>query len=124
MELHIHSRNLEVTAAVKDHVTSKLDRTCRHLPGIYRAEVVMASEPTRLQHDRIVVQVTLRIAGSSLRAKHRGSNTREAINAVARTLDRQIQQYKGHVYRSERPHVAAGELDPELFSQSGAQTAP
>ena len=123
MDLHIHSRNLEVTSRIKDHVTGKLDRIDRHLPGISRADVEIASEPTRSQDDRVVVQVTLSIAGSLLRAKHRAPSTHEAVNAVVRTLDRQIQRYKGRGYRSERPHMNAGELESEFAVPNEARTA-
>ena len=62
----------------------------------------VASEPTRSQQDRIVVQVTLDVNGDILRGEQRAASTTAAINAVAEVLDRRIERYKSRTYRSER----------------------
>jgi len=102
VEVSIQTRNLEINDRVRQHITRKLDHINQHLPGISRALVEVASEPTRAQHDRIVVQVTLDVNGSLLRGEQRGANTTAAINSVAEVLDRRIQRYKSRAYRSER----------------------
>ena len=71
----------------------------------------IASEATRAQKDRVVVQVTLNVSGTLLRAQQRAANTKTAANAVAQVLDRQIKRYKGQVYRSEREARGALEFD-------------
>ncbi len=111
MDLQIQGRNLEISNQIKEHVTNKLGLIDRHLPNISRADVEIASEATRAQRDRVVVQVTLNVNGTLLRAQQRASNTKAAVNAVAHALDRQIQRYKGQVYRSEREARGALEFD-------------
>ena len=102
MDLNIKTKNLEINAQVRDHIERKLGQLNRHLPGISRVTVELTSEPTRSQRDRIVAQVTLDVGGSVLRAEQRSSSTTEAINSVAEVLDRRIERYKSHAYRSER----------------------
>ena len=102
MDLNIKTKNLEINDQVRDHIERKLGQLNRHLPGISRVAVELTSERTRSQRDRIVAQVTLTVGGSVLRAEQRSSGTTEAINLVAEVLDRRIERYKSHAYRSER----------------------
>ncbi len=102
MEVSIQSRNLEINDDIREHVTKKLNHVNSHLSGVMRALVEIASESTKAQEDRIVVQVTLDVAGSILRAEQRAANATAAINAVADVLERRVDRYKGKIYRSER----------------------
>ena len=111
MDLQIQGRNLDISDQIKEHVTKKLGLIERHLPNIGRADVEIASEATRAQKDRVVVQVTLNVSGTLLRAQQRAATTKAAVNAVAQVLDRQIKRYKGQVYRSEREARGALEFD-------------
>ena len=94
MDLHIQGRNIEITRSMREHVTAKLASLDRHLPAIARAEVEMASESTRSQQDRVVVQVSLNIGGDLLRAQRRAGNARTAVNATVDALDRQLNRWK------------------------------
>lgn len=102
MELNIQGRNIEITRSMQEHVAAKLASLDRHLPALTRADVEMASEPTRSQQDRVVVQVSLQVGGDLLRAQRRAANARAAVNAAADALDRQVNRWKAQTYRSER----------------------
>ena len=111
MELHIQGRNIEITRSMKEHVAAKLSSLDRHLPAISRAEVEMSSEQTRSQQDRVVVQVSLTVGGSLLRAQRRAGSARAAVNATVDALDRQVNRWKAHTYRSERLSRNAPDAD-------------
>ena len=111
MDLQIQGRNLEISDQIKEYVTKKLELIYRHLPDIVRAAVEIATEATRALKDRVVVQVTLNVSGTLLRAQQRAANTKTAVNAVAQVSDSQIKRYKGQVYRSERETRGALEFD-------------
>ena len=111
MDLHIQGRNIEITRSMREHVTAKLASLDRHLPAISRAEVEMASESTRSQQDRVVVQVSLHVGGDLLRAQRRAANARAAVNATVDALDRQLNRWKAHTYRSERQSRNAPDAD-------------
>ena len=102
MELKIHTKNVEINERVRNQIERKLGQLNRHLPGLSKVSVELKSEPTRSQGDRMVVQVTLSVGGSVLRAEQQASTTTGAINLVAKVLDRRIERYKSQVYRSER----------------------
>ena len=111
MDLNIQGRNIEITRSVREHVTAKLASLDRHLPAITRAEVEMASESTRSQQDRVVVQVSLNVGGDLLRAQRRAGSARAAVNATVDALDRQLNRWKAHTYRSERQSRNAPDAD-------------
>lgn len=111
MDLNIQGRNIEITRSMKEHVAAKLASLDRRLPAITRAEVEMASEPTRSQQDRVVVQVSLTIGGNLLRAQRRAASARAAVNAAADALDRQVNRWKTQTYRSERQSRHAPDAD-------------
>ena len=127
MDLHIQGRNIEITRSMKEHVAAKLGALDRHLPSIGRAEVEMASEPTRSQQDRVVVQVSLTVGGDLLRAQRRAPNARAAVNAAADALDRQVNRWKAQTYRSERQARNAPDADTviqaEMADENGVADA-
>ncbi len=111
MDLNIQGRNIEITRSMKEHVAAKLSSLDRHLPAITRADVEMASERTRSQQDRVVVQVSLNVGGDLLRAQRRAANARAAVNATVDALDRQVNRWKAQTYRSERLSRNAPDAD-------------
>ena len=111
MDLRIQGRNIEITRSMNEHVTAKLASLDRHQPAISRAEVEMATEPTRSQQDRVVVQVSLNVGGDLLRAQRRAPNARAAVNSAADALDRQLRRWKAQNYRSERHAREAPDAD-------------
>ncbi len=127
MDLHIQGRNIEITRSMKEHVAAKLGSLDRHLPSIGRAEVEMASEPTRSQQDRVVVQVSLTVGGDLLRAQRRAPNARAAVNSAVDALDRQVNRWKAHTYRSERQSRNAPDADDviqaEMLDENGSADA-
>lgn len=124
MELHIYGRNLEIDDTVREHVESKLNLIDRHLPGITNVTVELAFEATRSHNDRIVAQVTLHVGRTLLRAQQRAATTKSAVSSVAKTLDRQIERFKSHAYRSERSRLAGrggvGDEALEEIANNGA----
>ena len=111
MDLHIQGRNIDITRSMKEHVAAKLGSLDRHLPAITRADVEMASESTRSHEDRVVVQVSLTVGGDLLRAQRRAGSARAAVNATVDALDRQVNRWKAHTYRSERQSRNAPDAD-------------
>ena len=124
MDLQIQGRNIEITRSMKEHVTAKLGALDRHLPSIARADVEMASESTRSQQDRVVVQVSLTVGGDLLRAQRRAGNARAAVNAAVDALDRQVNRWKAQTYRSERMSRNAPDADTVVAELTPPDEAP
>lgn len=102
MDIKIAGRNLEITPELRRLLERKLAAVQRHLPTAEAALVAVAYEPTRAYRERILVQVSLLVNGSRLRAEQRGPTALAAINAVAASLNLAADRYKGRAYRSSR----------------------
>ena len=102
MDIKIAGRNLEITPELRRLLARKLAAVQRHLPTADLALVAVAYEPTRAYRERILVQVSLEVNGSRLRAEQRGPTALAAVNAAADSLNLAAARYKGRAYRSSR----------------------
>ncbi len=94
MELVITSRNLELNQSVRDYIQKRFGPVERHLKAATQAKVEVRRESTRSTQDNVVVEVTLNVNNTLLRAEERASTVTAAIDSVAHALDRQVTRYK------------------------------
>ena len=113
MELHISGKNMEISEAIRQHIEKKMGKLSRHLPNIMEGKVEVSIESTKAPQFRYVVQVTLNHSGTLLRGEERASELCAAIDNVAELMDRQIERYKGRLYKKGKGvSLARGELPP------------
>jgi len=94
MELVINGKNMEVSDRIRGYIEKKADRLGRYLPRIDEAIVELRREGTKSSADRQVVQLTVRVKGTVLRAEERATDVFTAIDAVLDKMYRQIMRYK------------------------------
>lgn len=121
MELVIKGKNLEVEAGAQDYIRSKMGKLERHLPDIEEVKVELTREMTKAAENRYVVQVTMTTHGTLLRAEERSSNITAAVDSAVDVLNRQIERFKGRLYRSQRRTPPRDQLIAEL---SGPEEEP
>ena len=102
MELNITARNLELNDQIRTYVQKKFAPLGRRLRGIGEAKVEIQRQPTRSAQDNVVVQVTLSVNGTILRAQERAATVNAAVDVVAQALDRQVMRYKERHFASLR----------------------
>lgn len=107
MELQITGKNLELAAATRDHIERKLSKLTRRLPGIRECLVEVTSEKTRSPKNRYVIQATLELGGTDLRAEARGEELRSLVDRLEEILTRQIERFKGKAYHKGRGNSLA-----------------
>ena len=107
MDLKIYAKNLELNSEAEGYIQKKFKRLERHLKLMSDAELEVSRTSARSQTDRVVVQMTLKANGYTLRGQESGPNLFAAIDAMTDVMDRQIQRYKGKVYRSARAKKAS-----------------
>ncbi|MGB2962608.1 MAG: ribosome-associated translation inhibitor RaiA [Anaerolineales bacterium] len=100
IEVHIFSRNFEVTKNLNDQIQRKVSGLDRYLEDIVEARVDLASTNARSADEREVVQITVQGKGFILRAEERSSDIVNALNTAVDTLQRRIKRFKGK--RSQR----------------------
>ncbi len=89
MQINLSGHHVEVSPALRDYVTSKLQRLERHVDNVTNAHVVLSIE--KLQQK---AEATLHISGASVFADAVHQDMYAAIDALTDKLDRQIKRHK------------------------------
>jgi len=105
MDLVIKGKHLEVEEAAQEYIRSKINKLERHLPDIGEVKVEVSQEMTKAVESRYVVQVTINSHGTLLRGEEKASNISAAVDSVVDVLNRQIERFKGKLYRSKRRRI-------------------
>lgn len=100
LTLVVKGKNIELSEAQRAYVEAKLGKLDRYLDNITKAEVELSREKTRTANDRHVVQVTLTVNGTILRAQEKAAEFKSAVDTVADVIQRQIEHYKGKYWFS------------------------
>jgi putative sigma-54 modulation protein len=99
MNLSISGHHLEVTPALREYVTVKLDRIRRHFDQVIDVSVFLSVD--KLQQK---AEISLRVRGKDLFAEAIDDDLYAAIDALVDKLDRQVLKYKDK--RFAHPHDA------------------
>lgn len=99
MNLSISGHHLEVTPALREYVTGKLDRIRRHFDQVIDVSVCLSVEKLRQK-----AEINLHVRGKDLYAEAIDDDLYAAVDALVDKLDRQVLKYKDK--RSAHPHDA------------------
>ena len=92
MNLQISGRRLDITPAIHDYVTEKIERTIRHFDNLIDAGVVLSVD--KLEHK---AEVTVHLAGKDIFVEAAAETMYAAIDILVDKLDRQMQKHKEKV---------------------------
>jgi putative sigma-54 modulation protein len=134
MQIVIKGKNLDVTEHMRAHIEKKVSKLDRFLPNLDEARVDLAVQKTKSAEDSMVVQLTLRVNGTILRAEERSADMITALDTVLERMSRQIERYKGKHWRSKArastevsaPTTTTEEAEPssEIVRVKRFQTRP
>ena len=107
MKISIEGKNIELTKAIKDHVTEKLRKLEKHFENVIKQHEVKArlsiAKNPRITNNNII-EVTIFLDGKIIRSEQASEDMYASIDVVIDKLDRQIQKYKAKVYKSYQHH--------------------
>ncbi|WP_252176842.1 ribosome-associated translation inhibitor RaiA [Endozoicomonas sp. 4G] len=89
MQVNISGHHVEVTEALKDYVTKKLDRLGAHFDQITNVQVTLSVG--KLNHK---VEATLHVRGADINATAEAEDMYAAIDDMSDKLDRQLVKHK------------------------------
>ena len=89
MQISVTGQHIDVTPALRKHVTDRLGRVNKHFENLIDAHVVL--EVIKLDHH---AEGTLNAAGRSFFAEATEDDMYAAVDAMADKLDRQVIKYK------------------------------
>ncbi|GAA5234519.1 ribosome-associated translation inhibitor RaiA [Verticiella sediminum] len=108
MNLSISGHQLEVTPAIREYVTNKLDRVLRHFDHIIDAQVILSA--AKLRH---TADVTVRVPGKDIHCEATDENLYAAIDLLIDKLDRQVVKYKNKVQAHAPETIKRNPLAPD-----------
>jgi putative sigma-54 modulation protein len=109
MQLNLSGHHVDITPAMREYVTTKLERLERHFDHVTNAHVVLSVEKLRQK-----AEATVHVTGGNLFADAVAEDMYAAIDALADKLDRQIRKHKDKLTDHQRPgsgvrHLVDGE---------------
>jgi putative sigma-54 modulation protein len=97
MNLNLTGLHIEITPALREQVTSKLDRVIRHFDHVTSVHVVLSVDKLEQK-----AEVTLHVKGKDFFAEASNEDLYAAIDALVDKLDRQIIKHKEKVTSHQR----------------------
>lgn len=89
MQINISGHHVEVTDALKDYVSEKLERLARYSDDITSIQAVLTVEKNRQR-----AEATIRVKGADLFANAESEDMYAAIDLLSDKLDRQVTKHK------------------------------
>jgi putative sigma-54 modulation protein len=89
MNLNLTGHHLLITPAIREYVTTKLERVTRHFDHVIDVTVVLSVDKLRQQ-----ITANLHIRGKEIHAECVEPDMYAAIDALADKLDRQVLRHK------------------------------
>lgn len=89
MNLTINGHHVEVTDAIREYTTGKLDRVIRHFDNVTSVSVILSVEKLKQK-----AEVTLHVRGKDIFVESEESDLYAAIDSMVDKLDRQVIKYK------------------------------
>jgi len=94
MNLTISGHHLEVTPALRNYVTSKLDRITRHFDQVVDVKVILTVEKQKEKERRQRAECNIHVKGSDMFAECAHEDLYAAVDELVDKLDRQVVRHK------------------------------
>jgi len=89
MNLQVSGHHLEITPALRDYVTGKLERITRHFDNVIDVNVILSVEKLKQK-----AEVTVHLAGKDVYVETVDEDLYAAVDGLVDKLERQVQKYK------------------------------
>lgn len=101
MNINLTGRHLEITPAIREHVTAKLGKINRHFDNLIDINVILSVDKLKQK-----AEATVHMSGKTVFAETDDTNLYVAIDNLVDLLDRQIIKHKDK--NSARRHDDTG----------------
>jgi putative sigma-54 modulation protein len=102
MLISVKARNVTVNDDLRARIEKRFEKIGRQVPPGAELEVEMMEERTHSAGLQEVVEATLRLKGTTLRARESATSLTQALNEVVGELSRQVKRHKDK-QRGRRP---------------------
>jgi len=125
MQLAIHGKNIEITEAIRDYVSRKLDKVFQHFDQLtVGVDIYLSVARNPRIADCHSAEVTVHANGAIIRAEERTENLYASIDLVADKLHRQLRKYKERLQKRPRPKTAMAVVNQVPMAPPQANGTP
>ena len=118
MRLVIQGKNIEITEAIRQHVSQKIEKSVSHFQRlINKVDVCLSVAGGATMPTRQCAEVTVYVNRAVVRAEESGDSLYASIDLVADKISRQLRKYKEKRRSSE--HVSVRSMEVDDGSQGG-----
>ena len=97
MNLQVSGHHLEITPALRDYVTGKLERITRHFDNVIDVNVILSVDKLNQK-----AEVTVHLAGKDVYVESVDEDLYAAVDGLVDKLERQVQKYKQKLQHHHR----------------------
>ena len=108
MNLTISGHHLDVTPALRNYVTTKLDRITRHFDQVVDIKVILTVENQQAKDGRQRAECNVHVKGNDMFAESAHADLYAAVDELVDKLDRQVVRHKSRV--QDHSHAAPKRL--------------
>ena len=110
MRISVKGRNVPVDDELRRRVDKKFAKIARQVSELAEMEVELCEERTPAIHDSQVVELTLHLKGTTLRARERSEDMVHSLNRAAEDLARQVKKHRDKRRKRREAHRASPRL--------------
>lgn len=108
MNLQISGHHLEVTPAIREYVSGKLERVTSHFDSVIGVNVILSVEKLKQK-----AEVTVHLPGKDVFVEAIDEDLYAAVDSLVDKLDRQVQKYKQKLQDHHRGEKIANHIVTE-----------
>jgi putative sigma-54 modulation protein len=97
MNLQISGHHLEITPAIHEYVTGKLERVTRHFDNVIDVNVILSVDKLKQK-----AEVTVHLSGKDVFVESIDEDLYAAVDSLVDKLERQIQKHKQKIQDHHR----------------------
>ena len=110
MRISVKGRNVPVDDELRRRVDKKFAKIARQVSELAEMEVELTEERNPAIHDSQVVELTLHLKGTTLRARERSDDMVHSLNLAAEDLARQVKKHRDKRRKRREAHRASPRL--------------
>ena len=116
MQIEVKGRNVSVTEELREHIDKRFQKVGKQVSELARLEVELMHERNPSNPEGQVVEATLSLKGTTLRARDCARDFKHAINLCEEELARQVKRHrdKRRKRREARAASPRGGIQPAL----------
>ena len=106
MHIEVKGRNLAVTDELRETVARRFEKVAKQVSELAVLEVELLEERNPANPDNQVAEATLRLKGTTLRARESSRDIKHSINLISEELARQVKRHRDKRRRRREARAA------------------